>query len=393
MLKQLFIKDYKDTENPVVRARYGLVAGVFGIVSNILLCAIKMLVGLLAGSITIVADAVNNLTDAGSSVLTIIGFKLSNKPADSDHPYGHARYENVTALIVALLVFAVGVLFLKTCIEKIITPEEVELSALTFIILGVAIVGKGLQMFVYLNFAKAIDSDALRASAADTRNDILSTSATLIAMVIISLTGVNVDAYAGLLVSLFILFSSVKMIAETVDPLLGVKPDRETVTAMRQLILKPSVIRGVHDLMIHDYGSVNRFASAHVEVDKNEDVEKAHDVIDNVERECFETLGVRLTLHYDPIDYDDEDRKRYAVEAEKTLLAFDNKLTFHDFRVVKGDTHTNVVFDVVEPFGHKIDVNELKQKLKADFKKAFSKERFYFVIEVDADYAVDFPEK
>lgn len=384
MLKRLFIKDYKNTKDAKVRIRYGLVAAVFGIITNLLLCALKLIVGILSLSITIIADAINNLTDAGSSILTFIGFKLSSKPADSEHPYGHARYENVTALIVALIIFAVGTLFAKSCIEQIFQgANEITVTVWTYVVLVAAIFGKLLQMFTYLNFSKAINSEALKATATDTRNDIISTAVTLVAIIIIDTTGINLDAYAGLLVSLFIIFSGAKMIQETVSPLLGVHPDKETVETVKNIILSHDAIIGIHDLIIHNYGGENSFASVHTEVDSTSNVVEVHDVIDNIEKEVFEKTKIRLSIHLDPVDVNNEKRHIYMQITENVLKVYDKDLTFHDFRVVEGNSHSNIIFDIVRPFEKQIDLQKIKDMLTEAFADYGT---FYFVIEIDNNY-------
>lgn len=285
LLKKLFIKNYDDTSNPSVRVRYGAVAGVFGMTTNIVLCALKAVIGVLAGSIAIIADAVNNFTDAGSSVMTFIGFKLSSKPADERHPYGHARFESVTALIVSLSVFAVGVLLLKSSVEKIFSPEEVIVSVWTFVALGVAIAVKFIQTLVYRDFSATINSDAIRAQAADARNDMISSAATLIAMAVIYFTDVNVDAYVGLAVSVFVIVTSIKMILNPVNALIGSALPKETVGKIKEIISSRKEILGIHDLIIHDYGEGHRFASVHAEVDANSSIVEVHSVVDSIERE------------------------------------------------------------------------------------------------------------
>ncbi len=227
MLKRLFIKDYKNTSDPAVRIRYGVVAGAFGIATNILLFVIKIIIGLLANSITIVAEAVNNLSDAGSSILTMIGFKLSNRPADKDHPYGHARYEQITALLVAILVLCIGVLFAKSSVDKIIRPQELSISVVTYVILVIAIAVKLVQMLTYLDFAKAIDSEAIWATAMDSRNDTISTLSVLVSMIIMQAFRINIDGWVGLAVSVFVIWSAVGMVKDAINPMLGVPPTKE----------------------------------------------------------------------------------------------------------------------------------------------------------------------
>ncbi len=384
MLKKLFIKDYKNTENAVVREKYGVVAGFFGIITNFFICIFKIIAGIISGSITIIADGVNNLTDALSSILTIIGFKISSKPADKEHPYGHERFENVTALIIALIIFAVGVLFLKSCIEKIVSKEGIgAITLFTYIVLIFAILLKVVQMLVYLDFSKSISSTALKATAIDTRNDIISTSVTLIAVFLMDFAKINIDAYAGLIVSVFIVISGVKMLLETIHPLLGVIPQKEEVDKLKSIVLSSPKILGIHDIIIHEYGKTNHFASLHVEVDCSENIIEIHDVIDNLEREVYDKMGIKLSIHLDPIDVKDTDRKKYLEIVERILKEYDENVKFHDFRLVKGVSHSNIVFDLIIPFGKKYDVQEIVKRLSIEFS---SYGKFYFVIETEPEY-------
>ena len=393
MFKKLLIKDYKNTSDPAVRTRYGTVAGTFGIVTNIILCALKALVGVFAGSIAIIADAVNNLTDAGSSVMTLVGFKLASRPADKKHPYGHARYESVTALIVAITVFAVGVLLLKSSVEKIITPEKVTVTVWTFVVLGLAVMMKIFQMITYLDFAKAIDSDVIRAQAVDARNDIISSSATLAAMIVIYFTGVNVDAYVGIAVSIFVMVTSVKMISNPISALLGVVPSKETVENLKSIILSRKEILGLHDMIIHDYGEGHRFASVHAEVDAGSELVAVHNVIDGIEREVAAKTGINLSIHLDPVDLKSGERQTYRALTEKAVMSFDNEAKIHDFSVCdevreNEKTVTKISFDVVEPFGKHYDKEKLKEELYKVF-ASFGEEKnkkFRFIINIDDDY-------
>lgn len=380
LLKKLFIKNYDDTSNPSVRARYGAVAGVFGMATNVVLCALKAVIGVLAGSIAIIADAVNNFTDAGSSVMTFIGFKLSSKPADERHPYGHARFESVTALIVSLSVFAVGVLLLKSSVEKIFVPEEVTVSVWTFAALGVAIAVKFIQTLVYRDFAATINSDAIRAQAADARNDMISSAATLIAMAVIYFTDVNVDAYVGLAVSVFVIVTSIKMILNPVNALIGSVLPKETVGKIKEIISSRKEILGIHDLIIHDYGEGHRFASVHAEVDSNSSIVEVHSVVDSVEREVASKTGVQLSVHTDPVDVTSKERLKYRAQVENAVADFDSAATIHDFSVCEDGLVTKISFDIVEPYGKVYDVDGLKRDLSAAFG---TDKTFEFLINVD----------
>ncbi len=381
--KKLFIKDYENTSDQEVRFRYGIVAGIFGIISNVLLCVFKVLVGVLSGSVAIIADAINNLSDAGSSVVTVFGFKLSNRPADREHPFGHARYEYIAAFIIAFAVVLIGVLLMKQSIEKIITPEDVKISVYTYVVLGVAIVLKILQGFIYKNFGKAINSEALKASAMDSRNDVFTTIAVLISTIVIDTTGVNIDGYAGLVVSIVIIICSIKLLKDTINPLLGTVPDKELVRKISEKLSQYDEVLGVHDLMIHSYGPAITYASVHVEVDSRRDFLETHDEIDNIERDFMRDMNVHLVIHMDPIAVGDSETDLLKKEVQDVILGMNEEATIHDFRLVKGNTHTNVLFDVVVPYGAKIGAREIARELNEKIK---SDKTYYFIINVDNKY-------
>ncbi len=380
MLKRLFIKNFQNVSDPAVRERYGTVSGAFGIFTNVLLFIIKLIIGLVSNSITIIADGVNNLMDVGSSVLTMIGFKISSKPADKDHPYGHARFEQVTALLVALLVLSIGVLFAKGSIEKIITPEELSLSWMTYATLIAAIVLKLVQMLVYLDFAKSIDSQTIYAAAMDSRNDVICTSSVLLSVIVMGIFSINIDGYVGLLVSVFLVISAVKMVKDTIDPMLGIPPTKELVDSICSLIEESECVKGVHDLIIHNYGVGANFASIHVEVDAACDIIAIHDEIDNIEKNCHAKLGVMLTVHMDPIDYSNPLRQKLYDITAAALSEYGTELSMHDFRIVNGPTHTNVLFDIVEPIDKKINLSDLREFLYSRFP---NDDKYFFVITVD----------
>lgn len=366
------------------RVKYGMTAGILGIVSNVVLCAAKLIVGFIGNSITIIADAVNNLSDAASSVITVFGFRISARPADKEHPFGHHRYEQISALIVAILVLAIGVLLGKSSIEKIITPEETAVTALTYIVLAVAIVLKIGQMAMYLYFSKKISSDSLRAAAADSRNDCLSTGAVLIAAIVTDVAGVNIDGYMGLAVSLFIVVSSLLLIKDTVSPLLGEPPTKEFVENVRKKLLSYEGVLGIHDLMVHNYGATSStYVSVHVEVDARGDIMKAHDMIDNIERD-FHKEGLNLTVHMDPVETDNPEVSLNLDRAREILSSMNAGLSLHDFRMVIGDTHTNILFDVVIPFGSKVTPQEIEKA----FADAYADEgkQYFFIINYDRSY-------
>lgn len=386
-IRKLFIKDYQDTQNPKVRFRYGLVAGIFGIISNALLCVFKLIVGVVGNSITIIADAINNLSDAGSSVVTLVGFKLSVTPPDNDHPFGHARYEYITSLLVSVTVLFIGILLLKSSIEKCITPEEVSVSVYTYVVLGVAIAMKLVQMLIYLDFSKAINSGALKASAADSRNDVLATVAVLISTIVIDVAGdkispkVSVDGIMGIAVSAFIIVSSILLIKEAMSPILGEKPPKELVDKITAKILSYDGVIGVHDLVVHSYGENHCFVVAHVEVPADVDITKSHDVIDNIEHDFWNEMHVRITIHMDPVDTKNKQLAVLKLRAQNAIANLDENLSLHDFRLVSGQTHTNMLFDVVIPYGSKITLDDVKDALKKEFGN--DPVKYFFVIDMD----------
>lgn len=386
-IRKLLIKDYQDTQNPKVRFRYGLVAGIFGIISNALLCVFKLIVGIIGNSITIIADAINNLSDAGSSVVTLVGFKLSATPPDKDHPFGHARYEYVTSLLVSVTVLFIGILLLKSSIEKCITPEAVSVSVYTYVVLGVAIAMKLVQMLIYLDFSKAINSGALKASAADSRNDVLATVAVLISTIVIDVAGdkispkVSVDGIMGIAVSAFIIVSSILLIKESISPILGEKPPKELVDKITAKILSYDGVIGVHDLVVHSYGENHCFVVAHVEVPQDVEITKSHDVIDNIEHDFWNEMHVRITIHMDPVDTKNEKLAELKLRAQNALANLNEGLSLHDFRIVSGQTHTNMLFDVVIPYDSKLSLDDVKSAMKREF--ANDPVKYFFVIDVD----------
>lgn len=382
-LKKLLIKDYKSVGRPEVRTRYGVAAGVFGICSNAVICALKLAVGFVSGSVTVIADAVNNLSDAGSSAVTVAGFKLASRPADREHPYGHARYEYIGALVVAVIILIVGVLLCKSSVEKIVTPEEVSVDVWTYVVLAASIVMKLVQMWLYLDFAKSISSGALKAAAADSRNDVIATGAVLVAAVIMDVAGVNVDAYFGLAVSLFIVLSSFKYILEAADPLIGTRPPEEVVKTLKDKVLSYDGVIGMHDLAVHSYGEGRYFAVAHLEVPAKDDIMFAHELADNIERDVKKGLGIQLTLHIDPIDNEDEETLALKERCMKVVKTFGEGFSLHDFRLVKGMEHTNILFDVEVPFEHKVALSDVEKKLEEEF--AGEEMKYYFVLSRDIE--------
>ena len=349
LLLRLFVRDYQNNADPGVRSKVGTLSSLVGIGCNALLFAGKLTVGTLSGSVSIAADAMNNLSDAASSIVTLLGFKLAEKPADEDHPYGHARFEYLSALAVAAMILIIGFELGKTSFEKILNPAPVAFSWITAgVLLGSILVKLWLSLF-NTHLGKHIDSKALLATAADSRGDVLATSGVLLAGIIEHLTTWRIDGYVGLAVAAFILFSGWNLAKETVSPLLGEAASPELRALIVDHISRHPMVLGHHDLMVHDYGPGRRFASIHVEMDMREDPLKCHELIDEMERECLRSHNIQLVIHYDPVVTDDPELDRLRTLVTQWMQAQDPRLSIHDFRMVKGEAHTNLIFDVALP--------------------------------------------
>lgn len=384
MLKRLFIKDYKNTSDPNVRNAYGKVAGVFGIFTNLILGIIKFIIGIISNSVSIMADAINNIADTASSVLTLIGFKLANKKPDKEHPYGYARYEYISGFVIALLMFIMGLTFAKESILKIFNPEELTINTVTYVILIIAIAAKLIQMFVYLNFSKAINSNTLKTNAVDTRNDIISTTTILISMIIMGIFNINIDGYLGLVVSGLIIYSSIGLIREVLEPIIGIVPTEERIEEVTKKLLSYDCVRGIHDLRIHNYGVHNDFITVHVEINSDMNMIKAHDLMDNIEKDFKKDLGTDLTIHMDPVDINNPIANKLYDLVKQGLLTFDIELEMHDFRIVEGPTHTNILFDVIIPFEKNYTIEEITEHLNKQIIP--EKGNYYYVINLDRPY-------
>ena len=319
MLRKLFIKNYKDTQNSQVRLKYGIVSSCYGIITNLILFVAKMLVGFMSGSVAIISDGLNNLSDGIASGVALVGFKLSNKPADSEHPFGHARYEYISAFVISFLICMIGVVLGKTSIDKIINPKQTEVGLLVVIVLGVSILIKLSQYLLYRQFAKAIDSDSIKANAVDARNDTIVTTATLIAMIIIWTCGVNIDAYMGLAVSIVIVISGIRMLIDTINPLLGEKPDKELVDKIKNKLRSYDGVLGFHELMIHAYGKNKNYVTVHVEVSAEVDPLKTHDLIDDIEEDFLNELGLHIVVHSDPVQHNNRRVTSLKNQVQKVL--------------------------------------------------------------------------
>lgn len=381
-LLRLFIKDYQNTDEPTVRAAYGRLAGLVGIVCNFLLFTAKLVAGSLSGSVSIMADAINNLSDASSSLVTLIGFKLAARPADDAHPYGHARIEYLSGLAVAAMILLIGAELVKSSVEKILHPETVAFSWLIGAILLLSIAVKLWLALFNRQLGQRLHSATLSAAAADSRNDVISTGAVLLACVLGQLTHRSFDGYIGLAVALFILWSGIGIAKDTIDPLLGAKPDEELVHALAYLMTSHKEILGIHDLMVHDYGPGRRFASVHAELDHRMDPLLAHELLDELERQAKQELHVELVIHYDPIVIDDPVVTAVRTRMQDILQQVDPRLSMHDFRMVSGPNHVNVIFDLVTPACYAEKTEALRRELEARLQDG--KKQYHLVVTFDA---------
>lgn len=381
-----FIKDWENVKSTNVRRAYGRLAGIVGIITNTLISAFKIGMGLIVGSIAVMADGINNLADASSSIITLAGFKLSAKKGDKEHPYGHARYEYITGLVVSIIIIVVGFQLLTSSIDKIFNPKPVQFSYIIIIILIISIAVKIWQALFNIRLGNMIHSATLKATGTDSRNDVIATTTVLIGVFAGHLTGLNIDGYMGILVALFIMYSGIMLVKETASPLLGQAPNPHLIKAIENNVLDFQGVLGVHDLVVHDYGPGNVFASIHIEVDAEEDILKSHDLIDNIENRVGSKLHIDLVAHMDPVDTKDPLVGELNKLVRNLIEPLDDVVNFHDLRIVKGETHTNVIFDVVLT----VDNDENKVKLHDYFQSEISKvyPDFYVVLGYDLDYTI-----
>ena len=364
-LLRLFVRDHQNTKDPTVRSRIGSLSGFVGIACNLLLFAGKIIVGTLTGSMSITADAMNNLTDASSSIVTLIGFRLAQKPADEDHPYGHARFEYLSGLAVAAMIIVIGFELAKGSVEKIIHPTPVEYSVVAMLVLAASIAVKLWLSLFNSTLGKRISSTALLATAADSRNDVLATGVVLLAALVQYFTRWQIDAVLGLGVALFILWSGWNLIRETISPLLGEAASPELRELIVDYISEQPHVLGFHDLMVHDYGPGQRFASLHVEMDMRDDPLYCHELIDDMERECLRSHNIHMVIHYDPVVTDDPELNEMRERVTRFFMEKDERMTIHDFRMVRGTGHTNLIFDVAMPANLRGQEKTLKKELEA----------------------------
>ncbi len=384
LLLRLFVKDWENTGSAPVRARVGRLSGIVGILCNLLLFGGKLLAGILSGAVSIIADAMNNLSDAVSSIVTLIGFKLAERPADDDHPYGHARYEYLSGLAVAALIIVIGFDLAESSIEKIFNPSAVTVTVPTVIILACSILVKLWLSAFNRKLGKHIDSQALLAVCVDSRNDVIATAAVLVAGIIEGITSWQIDGYIGLAVALFIMYSGISMAKETISPLLGETASPELRKLIIEVVTGDPRVLGYHDLMVHDYGPGQRFASLHVEMDQHEDPLLCHEIIDNLERRCLKQHKVHLVIHYDPIVVGETSLNEKRALVLQALQQQDPRLTLHDFRMVQGKDHTNLIFDVALPFDLKGREKQIKNSVD-DALAQLQQGTYYTVITFDPE--------
>lgn len=383
-LVNLFVKDKENIHDPKVRQSYGRLSGLVGIVCNLLLFLLKLFAGLATGAVSIMADAFNNLSDAASSVVTLIGFYMAGKPADLDHPYGHGRIEYLSGLFVSAAILMTGVELMKSSVDKILHPEALSFSIASVVILVASILVKLWMSRFNYKVGNRIDSEAMKATGADSLSDCISTSAVLLGVLIAMLTGKNLDGWFGAVVALFVCYAGFNAAKETIQPLLGQAPDPELVRQIRERVMQEDKILGVHDLIIHDYGPGRRIISLHAEISYKEDILEAHDMIDNVERDLKEAFQCDATIHMDPVIHDDAEMNQIRHQVERIVREENPEWKIHDFRMVRGQTHTNLIFDLVIQPEDLVHAGEIENRMKEKIHKMDP--HFYAVVTVEQSF-------
>lgn len=369
LLIKLFVRNKDDVQNQQVRSNYATLSGVTGIIANFLLFVGKLTIGILSASVSIIADAFNNIGDAGSSVVTLVGYRLSGKHADKEHPLGHGRLEYITAFIVDVLIIFVGVELFKSSVEKIIEPGETTIGTVTLVFLGVAILVKLWLFFFYRKIAVRINSQAIKGASFDSISDVVATTLVMVSALLSRFADINIDGYAGILVAAFIFYTGVKAAKETIDLLLGGSPDKEILKKIAEFVKKYPEVIGIHDVMVHDYGPGRQIISFHAEVSAKSDFSYVHDVIDNIERDFQKEYGYLVTIHLDPIVVDDEKVSEMYGFVKATVKEVDENFSIHDFRMTYGGNHINLIFDLLIPvdskFGDEEAANAVEEKIKS----------------------------
>ncbi len=387
-LSSVFIKDYKNMQDANVRQKYGILCGAVGIFLNILLFAAKFFAGIISASVAITADAVNNLSDVGSSLITLIGFKLAGQAPDPDHPFGHGRIEYISGLVVSFLIILMGIELLKSSLGKILNPAPIDSSPVVILILIGSICVKVYMYFYNHSIGEKIDSAAMKATAMDSLSDSASTIAVLAATLIGKFFGLLIDGWCGILVAVFILWSGFNAAKDTISPLLGQPPEKEFVEKIHEIVMAHPDVRGIHDLIVHNYGPGRIMISLHAEVPAHGDIMQLHDTIDNIELELKRTLKCDAVIHMDPIVTDDPVVQEVKVKILEELRQVDKELTLHDFRMVAGPTHTNIIFDILVPYHCAKSDKEIAQHIKR-FVEQMEDQKYYAIIQVDHPYVAD----
>lgn len=368
-LVKMFIKDSESIKDPSVRASYGMLSGIVGIVCNCILFVFKFIAGMVTGAVSVSADAFNNLSDAGSSIVTFIGFKMAGKPADTDHPFGHGRIEYISGLIVAMVIVLMGFELFQQSLERILHPQDTSAGMLAFVILAVSILVKLWIWLFNRSLGRKISSSAMLATAADSLSDCISTAVVLLSLIISKVWGVDVDGYAGIIVAAFVFMAGIEAAKDTLQPLLGQPPEKEFVEVLENIVMEDENIIGVHDLIVHNYGPGRVFASIHAEVPYNVDVLEAHDVIDLAEQKVKHQLGCDISIHMDPVVTDDEQINELKNMTQEVIHGISPILKMHDFRVTKGPYIINLIFDVVVTFDFELSDEQLKQRIAEEVAK------------------------
>ena len=375
LLVRIFVKDRTAPPSPSTRAQIGTLAGIAGIICNLILCGCKLAVGFLSASVSVVADALNNLSDAASSIVTLLGFHLAKRPADKDHPYGHGRYEYLTGLAISVLILFIGFELLKTSVSKIFHPEAVSFSWGMF---GVLLLSMAVKLWLsgfFSKLGKRINSSALQTSSIDSRNDVIATAAVLLGCILEFLFSINIDGYMGVAVSVFILYSGIQSAKETISPLLGAQADEEMIKKLSELILSHDNILGIHDLLIHDYGPGQCYASVHAELSAQYDPMVCHEIIDHVEAEVLSKLNVQLVIHFDPVN-EDEDHNALSQMIKHTLQVTNSGISMHDLRIVKRANPPLICFDLTVPYGFQVDLAKFESELRSRLPETYANHKF-----------------
>lgn len=385
MLKSLFSKNRHISNTPKARVKYGIFASLYGIITNFLLCIATFTLGLISGSVALMSEAINVLSDAISSGVTLVGFKISSKPADKEHPFGYARFEYISALIISFIICIIGAILCKSSFDKIISPEAIEVSWLMLLVLVVGIIVKFSQFVIYKKIGDAIDSETLLANKIDTRNDSIATCLTLIAMIVMRIFNINIDAYIGFLLSLFIIISGFKVLLDTISPLLGEKPDKDLVKKIKRKLNSFEGVLSFHELIIHNYGNNTNFVSVHIEVSADVNPLVTHELVDRIEEDFLRDLKIHLVVHTDPVECNDPHVNKLKAKTQKILQQLNKNLIVNDFRVTEKNKYTYIMFDCTVPYDTKLTKTKILKYLKVKF--VDTNKVYKFQIDIDRDFS------